>query len=71
MKRSVPIGRYYRGLYESRVDIKAFAYYAVFNLRLLMTSVPCESRFNIMKLRQDKGNSRLGDDKLRAAFIYQ
>jgi hypothetical protein len=70
-QEALPIGRYFRGLYDSRVDLKAFAYYSVFNLRLFMTGVACESRFNIMKLRQDKGNSGLGDEKLHAAFIFQ
>ena len=56
---SQPIGRYYRHFYEGRADIRAFSFYAVHCLRLYLVTVACEARFNIMKLRQNKGNMSL------------
>jgi len=70
-EESTPLGPYFRSLFDHRADIKAFAYFAVFCLRIFLVTVSCEALFNIMKLRQNKSNSSLSDSKLDSAFIFQ
>jgi hypothetical protein len=66
-----PKTRYYGHLFSSRVDLAPYAMFALHCLRLLLTTVCVESRFTLMNQRQGKGNSNLGDDCLRSAFVLR